>query len=257
MSNSSGGLPPDEILAGGPVPLAPPPAYDDLVARLGIKPLPDDLLGQALTHASYLNESEAQAQSNERLEFLGDSVLGMVIADELFRMFPVAGEGELTRMRAEIVRGSTLALAAARLGLGEHMILGRGEEAAGGRGRDRNLAGAMEAMVGAVYRAHGYRSSRAFILRLLRPELRQIRKEGARVDPKSALQHLVQARWHEPPEYVTVVEETGGAGRRFTVEVRVAGATLGSGSGPSKREAQQKAALQAVVALSAGKTEEG
>ena len=250
-------MPSIDILAGGSVPLAPPPAYDDLVARLGIKPLPEDLLGQALTHASYLNEADVQAQSNERLEFLGDSVLGMVIAHELFRMFPNAGEGDLTRMRAEIVRGSTLAMAAARLGLGDHMILGRGEESAGGRSRDRNLAGAMEAMVGAVYRAHGYRSARAFILRLLRPELRQIRKEGARVDPKSALQHLVQARWHEPPEYVTVEEETGGAGRRFTVEVRVAGATLGSGSGLSKREAQQKAALEAVEGLSAKAAGEG
>lgn len=239
------------------MPLAPPPAYDDLVVRLGIKPLPDDLLGQALTHASYLNETETQAESNERLEFLGDSVLGMVIADELFRLFPNAGEGELTRMRADIVRGTTLALAAQRLGLGEHIILGKGEEAAGGRTRDRNLAGAMEALVGAVYRAHGYRSGRAFILRLLRPELRQIRKEGARVDPKSALQHLVQARWHEPPEYVTVEERAGGAGRRFTVEVRVAGATLGLGTGASKREAQQNAALEAVSGLNADAREEG
>lgn len=231
--------------------LAPPPAYEELVARLGVKPLPEDLLGQALTHASYLNEADSGAGSNERLEFLGDSIIGMVIADELFRMFPLAGEGDLTRMRADIVRGTTLAFAASRLGLGEHLILGRGEEAAGGRKRDRNLAGAMEAIVGAVYRANGYRSCRAFILKLLRPELRQIRKEGARVDAKSALQHLVQARWHEPPEYVTVDEETGGAGRRFTVEVRVAGATLGAGSGDSKREAQQKAALEAVTGLTA------
>ncbi len=231
--------------------LASPPAYDDLVARLGVKPLPEDLLGQALTHASYLNEADSSAESNERLEFLGDSILGMVIADELFRMFPIAGEGDLTRMRADIVRGTTLAFAATRLGLGEHMILGRGEEAAGGRNRDRNLAGVMEAIVGAVYRANGYRSARAFILKLLRPELRQIRKEGARVDPKSALQHLVQARWHEPPEYVTVEEQTGGAGRRFTVEVRVAGATLGAGTGGSKREAQQKAAQEAVTGLTA------
>ena len=236
--------------------LAPPPAYDDLVARLGVKPLPKDLLGQALTHASYLNEADPGAESNERLEFLGDSIVGMVIADELFRLFPLAGEGDLTRMRADIVRGTTLAFAASRLGLGEHLILGRGEEAAGGRTRDRNLAGAMEAVVGAVYCANGYRSARAFILRLLRPELRQIRKDGASVDPKSALQHLVQARWHEPPEYVTVEEETSGTGRRFTVEVRVAGAALGAGSGANKREAQQKAAQEAVTGLTAKAAEE-
>lgn len=231
------------------MPLAPSPAYDDLVERLGVKPLPEDLLGQALTHASYLNESGTDAQSNERLEFLGDSVLGMVVAHELFSLYPDAGEGELTRMRADIVRGTTLAAAAARMGLGDHLILGRGEEAAGGRTRERNLAGVMEAMVGAVYRAQGYRVARSFILRLLAPELAHLKKEGSRLDAKSSLQHLVQARWHEPPDYVTVEEETGGAGRRFTVEVRVAGNTLGRGEGASKREARQRAAQKAVDAL--------
>ncbi len=233
------------------MPLAPPPAYDDLVERLGVKPLPEELLDQALTHASYLNEAETEAQSNERLEFLGDSVLGMVIATELFRLYPAAGEGDLTRMRADLVRGSALAAAATRMGLGEHMILGRGEEAAGGRERSRNLEGAMEALVGAVYLGQGYRSARSFVLRLLGPELRKIQREGSRLDPKSNLQHLVQARWHEPPDYVTVEEESGAAGRRFTVEVRAAGTTLGRGEGGSKREAQQRAAAEAVEVLKA------
>ena len=231
------------------MPLALPPAYDDLVERLGVKPLPEDLLGQALTHASYLNESGADAQSNERLEFLGDSVLGMVIAHELFSLYPDAGEGELTRMRADIVRGTTLAATAARVGLGDHLILGRGEEAAGGRTRERNLAGVMEAMIGAVYRAQGYRLARSFILKLFEPELAHLKKEGSRLDAKSSLQHLVQARWHEPPDYVTVQEDTGATGHRFTVEVRVAGNSLGRGEGASKREAQQRAAQRAVDAL--------
>jgi len=239
------------------VQLAPPPAYDDLSERLGLKPLPDDLLGEALTHASFLNEADAHATSNERLEFLGDSVLGMVIAHELFRLYPQAGEGDLTRMRAEVVRGTTLAAAAARLGLGDHMILGRGEEAAGGRLRERNLAGALEATIGAVYRAQGYRVARSFILRLLGPEMQEVRRVGAPIDPKSSLQHMVQARWHEPPDYVTVEEDAGGAGRRFTVEVRVAGETLGRGEGASKREAQQKAAQQAVAGLAATEQAEG
>ena len=231
------------------MPLAPPPAFDAFVQRLGVKPLPGDLLSQALTHASYLNESGANVQSNERLEFLGDAVLGLVIANELFGIYPLAGEGELTRMRADVVRGRTLAAAASRIGLGDQLILGRGEEAAGGRTRERNLAGAMEAVVGAVYRGHGYRTTRSFILRLLKPEMAQIRREGARIDAKSSLQHLVQARWHEAPEYVTVQEDTGGAGRRFTVEVRVSGQALGRGEGSSKREAQQAAAREAVVEL--------
>ncbi len=230
--------------------------YAQLVERLGVRPLPEDLLGQALTHASYLNEADSSAISNERLEFLGDSVLGMIIASVLFEQFPDAGEGDLTRMRADIVRGTSLARVANRLGLGEHMILGRGEEAAGGRHRDRNLAGALEAMIGAVYEAHGYRTAKAFTRRLLKPELEQIRREGARVDAKSSLQHLVQARWHEPPEYVTV-QEAAGANHRFIVEVRVAGSALGRGEGRSKREAQQAAAQEAVVALtSQAKAEE-
>lgn len=231
------------------MPLAPPPALDDLVQRLGVRPLPGALLEQALTHASFLNESGADAESNERLEFLGDAVLGMVVGHELFRLFPSAGEGDLTRMRAEMVRGTTLARAAARLELGEHIILGRGEESAGGRLRERNLAGAFEALIGAVYRDQGYRAARSFIMRMLAPELEQIRREGASLDPKSYLQHLVQARWHEPPDYVTVNEEAAGPGRRFTVEVRVGGATLGRGSGASKREAQQNAAGEAVARL--------
>lgn len=230
--------------------------YAQLVERLGVRPLPEDLLGQALTHASYLNEADSSAISNERLEFLGDSVLGMIIASVLFEQFPDAGEGDLTRMRADIVRGTSLARVANRLGLGDHMILGRGEEAAGGRHRDRNLAGALEAMIGAVYEAHGYRTAKAFTRRLLKPELEQIRREGARVDAKSSLQHLVQARWHEPPEYVTV-QEAAGANHRFIVEVRVAGSALGRGEGRSKREAQQAAAQEAVVALtSQAKAEE-
>jgi len=234
------------------VPLAPPPAYHALVDRLGVKPLPDDLLIQALTHASYVNESGVPAASNERLEFLGDAVLGMVIALELYRRYPRAGEGELTRMRAEIVRGTTLAAAAARLNLGDHIILGRGEEAGGGRLRERNLAGAFEAIVGAVYIDQGYRAVRGMLRRLLGPELQQVHLEGARLDPKSNLQQMVQARWHEPPEYVTVEAVADEQPRRFTVEVRAAGVTLGRGTGGKKSEAQREAAREAIARLLLG-----
>ena len=227
-----------------------PPRSGDLAERLGIKPLPDDLLCESLTHASYPNESASQAIPNERLEFLGDAILGMVVANALFRAYPKAAEGELTRMRAEIVRGSTLATAARRLDLGDYLVLGRGEEAAGGRNRDRNLAGAFEALLGAVYCAHGLTVARSLSLRLLKPEIERLRDGGPALDPKSALQHLVQARWHQPPDYVTVDEQVEEEGRRFVVEVRVSGETLGRGSGSSKRAAQQEAARQAHAALS-------
>lgn len=232
------------------VTLAPAPPQDDLFERFGIKPLAPQLLQQALTHASSLNEADpTEASSNERFEFLGDAILGMIVADTLCKWFPAAGEGELTRLRADVVRGSTLAEAARRLDLGERLVMGRGEEGAGGRTRNRNLAGALEALVAAVYLGHGYRAARSFVLRLLEPEMKRVRREGALLDPKSTLQHLVQTRWHEPPEYVTVEEAPAGERGRFTVEVRAAGATLGRGSGASKREAQRVAAAEAVIAL--------
>jgi ribonuclease-3 len=196
---------------------------------------------------SIVNEAGESAASNERLEFLGDALLGMVIGHELFRRYPDAGEGELTRMRADLVRGTTLARVAQRIGLGELILFGKGEEAVGGRARDRNLAGAMEALIGAVYIAQGYRVARSLVIRILGPEIAQLRKEGARIDSKSSLQHLVQARWHEPPHYVTVQETSDGVLRRFTVEVKAGGTTLGRGEGSSKREAQQQAARAAIA----------
>ena len=224
----------------------------ELAERLGIPPLPDDLLREALTHASWPNEGGSAARSNERLEFLGDAVLGMIAANALFRAFPDASEGELTRMRAEIVCGPALAAAARRIGLGQRLILGRGEEAAGGRDRDRNLAGGFEALLGAVYRARGLNVARALALRLLKPEFDRVRAGGAPLDPKSALQHLVQARWHEPPEYVTVDEWGQHGERRFVVEVRGGGARIGLGTGVSKRAAQHEAARDALAAAGGG-----
>jgi ribonuclease-3 len=223
--------------------------HAELIERLHLPELPEALLQEALTHASHLNESGLTLPSNERLEFLGDAVIGMIIATELFKLFPDAGEGELTRMRADIVRGSTLAQVATRVDLGSFMLLGRGEESAGGRQRERNLAGGLEALVGAVYRGKGYMAARTLVLRLLKEELGQVQQRGASIDAKSKLQHVVQARWHEPPEYVTLAEESDGAARRFTVEVRAAGRSLGQGAGSSKRDAQQAAAHEAVVKL--------
>ena len=226
-------------------------ARAELVQRLGIPPIPEELLSQALTHASYLNESDSRTASNERLEFLGDAVLGLIVARELYTRYPNVGEGELTRMRADVVRGSSLSRAAGRMGLGEHLLLGRGEETAGGRSRDRNLAGTFEAVLGAVYLSLGYGSARAFVRRLLRPELELLQRDGVRLDAKSTLQHLIQAKWHQPPEYVTVESESERGPQRFTVEVRAGGATLGRGTGFKKSEAQQQAARMALAELAA------
>jgi ribonuclease-3 len=231
------------------VALASPPAPAFLFERLKIRPLSDALLAEVVTHSSYVNEADASARSNDRLEFLGDAVIGMVIGNELYRMFPDASEGELTRMRASIVRGTTLAEAARRNGLGDYLVLGRGEETAGGRGRDGNLADMLEAIVGAVYLEHGLRQAQALVKRLLHPELIEVHETGAQLDPKSHLQHLVQARWHEQPEYVTVEDDPESAANRFHVEVRAGGQTLGTGFGSAKREAQERAARVAIRRL--------
>ncbi len=231
------------------MPLALDSALDALLAQLKIRTLPEPLLREALTHASFLNETETPGRSNERLEFLGDAVLGLVVADELFRLFPDIGEGELTRIRAELVQRRALARVAQGIGLGEYLVMGRGEEAAGGRRRERNLAGALEALIGAVYLGRGYRSARALVRRLLAPELRRVRTMGVEIDPKSRLQHVAQATWHQPPEYVTLGREMTAEGQLFVVEVRIAGRPYGRGTGPSKREAQRAAARDALRTL--------
>ena len=207
--------------------------------------LSDDLRREALTHASYTNEDREGGPNNERLEFLGDALLGAVVARELFVACPNAAEGDLTRMRAEIVRGDALASAAERLDLGGRLVLGRGEEAAGGRSRTRNLAGVFEAVVGAVYIGKGLRSTEVFIRRTLKLEIQQVVKDGPGVDPKSALQQLCQARWHSPPEYVTVSEQVDSPERRFCIEVYADNNLLARAYGGSKREAQMRAAEKA------------
>lgn len=238
------------------MPLALDSALDALVQQLKLRSLPEPLLREALTHASYLNETEAPGRSNERLEYLGDAVLGLVVADELFRLFPQLEEGDLTRIRAELVQRRALARVAQRIDLGAYLLLGRGEEAAGGRHRERNLAGVLEALIGAVYLSHGYRTARALVRRLLAPEFKNVQTKGVEIDPKSRLQHAAQATWHQPPEYVTLEREMTPDGQLFVVEVRIAGRAFGRGSGPSKREAQRAAARDALRHLESGAVEQ-
>ncbi len=207
--------------------------------------LSEDLRREALTHASYTNEDREGGPNNERLEFLGDALLGAVIARVLFVACPNATEGDLTRMRADIVCGEALAAAAERLDLGSQLIFGRGEELAGGRSRIRNLAGVFEAVVGAIYMGKGLRSTETFVRRSLKVEIQRVVNDGVPVDPKSALQHLCQARWHSAPEYFTVSEQADSPKERFYVEVRAGDRFLARAYGSNKREAQRRAAEQA------------
>jgi ribonuclease-3 len=204
-----------------------------------------------LVHRSYLNEADelSLSASNERLEFLGDAVLGMLIADELYRRFPDSPEGQLTEMRALLVRNSTLAQIGERLQLGQLLVLGRGEERTGGRNRAPNLGRALEALIGAIYMDADISVVREVVLQLFESDLAQLTSSGSHPDAKSSLQQYVHATLAVTPEYVTVATEGPAHAPEFTVEVRVRDAVAGVGHGRSKSRAQQEAAANALRSL--------
>jgi ribonuclease-3 len=204
-------------------------------------------LVEALTHRSYAYEFAAPGvSSNERLEFLGDAVLGFLSADLLFALAPGASEGELTTARAALVRASTLAALARRIELGRHLRLGRGEEATGGRERDRLLASALEAVLGALYLEGGLDAVRAFLEPLQRAEAERVLRSRQLQDDKSLLQQLAQARLGVTPSYRVAMAEGPSHARTFTVEVLVGDRVVASGVGPNKRQAEQMAAQRAL-----------
>ncbi len=205
------------------------------------------LLRTALVHSSYVNEApDRAAESNERLEFLGDAVIGAVIAEELYRDRPELREGSLTQRRAAVVQGGTLARAARDLSLGECLLMGRGEEAAGGRERDGNLANAFEAVVGALFLDQGYGAARDWVLSALGNYLNAPDRQR---NPKSELQEALQARGLPLPEYRIVAESGKDHARTFTAEVLVDGRTAGTGAGPRKALAEREAASAALESL--------
>ena len=224
--------------------------------RLGVRFADEELLRLALTHPSYANEHPGTAGTNERLEFLGDAVLGLVVAERLYERFPGVEEGRLTLWRAHLVQGSTLARVAARLDLGRWLLLGRGEEATGGRDREGNLAHVYEAVVGAIKLDGGpnggpdggHEGARRFIEQSLEPELSALQQDPAELNPKGALQQLAEVSFGRP-HYVTVDERGPEHVREFTVEVRIADEVLGQGMGGSKQQAEKAAAREAVRRL--------
>ncbi len=214
------------------------------------------LLEQALVHSSYLNENPGFAlPSNERLEFLGDAVLGLSVAEKLYQDFPHLSEGGMTKLRSALVRRDSLARTARTLGLGNHLYLGKGEEESGGRDKPANLAGALEAVMAAIFLDQGSAIATDFILRLLSKELQRVVSQGVKTDYKSQLQELIQSRQQQTPAYY-LVEAVGLAhDKRFTVEVRIDNAVLGRGSGKSKKVAETEAARSALERLQTNFTE--
>jgi ribonuclease III len=210
------------------------------------------LLQSALYHRSYLNEAPDQdIESNERLEFLGDAILGLVISEKLYRDYPALSEGHLSQIRAILVRWDALARAAERINLGDYLILGRGEELSGGRNRPSNLAGALEALIGAAFLDGGVPRARKLVLRLLKPDLEEIAERGITADSKSQLQHLSQTRWHQIPQYRLISSEGPDHAKLFTVEVMVGDQVMGRGQGRNKKQAELNAARQALETLAA------
>lgn len=205
-----------------------------------------DLLLEALTHRSYVNEAQTPGlQSNERLEFLGDAVLGYIAADMLFALAPQASEGELTMARAALIKTSTLADFARRLDLGAHLRLGRGHTAASLR--DRVWASTFEAVLGALYLDGGMPAARAFVEPLLLATAREVLAGGQLRDEKSLLQDLAQTRLNITPTYRVVSTEGPGHEPHFAVEVMLGERVLARGEGRNKREAERAAATAALA----------
>ena len=222
---------------------------DKLEQKIGYRFHNRELLVTALTHSSYANERHGEAQSYERQEFLGDSILGLVTAEFLFTHEPPLPEGRMTRMRAELVCEASLHKTALELGLGSYMRLGRGEEHTGGRERPSILADMVEAIIAAIYLDSGMDEARRFILaRVLRDAAFDDSHRSA--DYKTRLQELVQRRSNQVIAY-DLVEETGpDHDKTFTFEVLINGAVSGRGSGKTKKEAEQMAAAKALETYS-------
>ena len=224
----------------------------DLEAAIGYKFKNIALLQNALAHSSYANERwHNSLMSNERLEFLGDSILGMCVAEYLYCTFPDRPEGELTRMRADMVCEQTLANVAGRIGLGEHLLLGKGEEQGGGRTRNSILADAVESVIAASFLDGGMGAAKQFIQKFILVEVPV--KKLHNVDYKTGLQELVQQKKNQVLTYTLVGESGPDHDKHFEVEVSLNGKVVGLGSGSSKKRAEQDAARVAIESLFPGK----
>ena len=224
----------------------------ELEAAIGYKFKNIALLQNALAHSSYANERwHNSLMSNERLEFLGDSILGMCVAEYLYCTFPDRPEGELTRMRADMVCEQTLANVAGRIGLGSHLLLGKGEEQGGGRTRNSILADAVESVIAASFLDGGMGAAKQFIQKFILVEVPV--KKLHNVDYKTSLQELVQQKKNQVLSYALVGESGPDHDKHFEVEVSLNGKVVGLGSGSSKKRAEQDAARVAIESLFPGK----
>jgi ribonuclease III len=222
---------------------------DALEARLGYAFRDKELLRLALTHPSVAHEQGAGLHHNQRLEFLGDAVLQLVLTTELYQKFPDVDEGPLTKARAQMVNRRTLADQGRRLALGEQLVMSRGEELNRGRERPSALADAFEALLGAIFLDNGFAAAQDFILRQFRTHFGELEVIPNLENPKGELQEMLQARSPEPIQYELASVSGPDHDRLFECAVYYRGEELGRGTGTSKKEAESKAALNALHAL--------
>ena len=222
---------------------------ENLQAELGQQFQDIALLRLALTHPSIAHESGSNLQHNQRLEFLGDAVLQLILTRELYEKFSNAGEGPLTKARAQLVNRRTLEVQARRLNLGQHLVLSRGEEQTGGRDRSSALADCFEALLGAIYLDGGIEQARQFILRQYHEEFGELEVLPNLENPKGELQELLQSSGNEAPNYLVHSATGPDHDREFECAVQFAGEELGRGKGKSKKAAESQAALVALAAL--------
>lgn len=204
-----------------------------------------DLLNLAFIHRSYSNEYSQKIENNEKLEFLGDSVLGMVTADYLFNNLPDKMEGYLAKVKSFVVSEESLDGIARSIGVDQFLLIGKGEENSGGRQKKAILADCMEAIIGAYYLDTGYRDASRFVLKLLVPEIEKVLENRHKKDYKTMLQEFVQKKYHIYPKYTLVKKSGPDHDRTFWMEVSVNDLTFGPGEGKNKKEAEQKAAAEA------------
>jgi len=231
--------------------MPPEPDLPELERRLGVQFENRALLRQALIHKSLTNDlGESGIGSNERLEFLGDSVLGMLVSEQLYRTYPDRDEGQLTLLRSALVRASSLAAWGRQLDLGSFVMVGRGERRAGGRDRDQLLSSAFEALLGAVFIDQGFETAKSLVVRFLGSELAAIGERQV-IDAKSRLQQVSQARFAVTPTYEVLNVAGAGHSPTFTVKVRAGGGVEATADGRSKQAAQQTAAAEALATIEA------
>lgn len=222
---------------------------EELQAALGLEFKNLDLLNQSLTHTSYAYESNGRSSNifqNERMEFLGDVVLGLIVSDYIYQKYPDYMEGDLAKIRAKVVSRPILAKRAKYLELGKYLLLGKGEEMTGGRNRHSILADTIEALIGAIYLDSGLEISRCFVLAQLEEEIEKITENVHVQDYKTDFQEFTQKRFKTLPFYKVINREGPDHDRIFEIAVMVKGQTYGIGKGGSKKEAEQRAAFFAL-----------